>query len=1173
LNTYSPATDDKKDVDWENQKPTTTHTKSFWNLLFSKERGEEMMMMMMIRLLTTTAVRVCAVVGGGGVGGGNGDGAYAYAHAQNDDDDDDGIIMRRPRRRLSKSSKLLLTSGIRGGVGGGGVGWWLFLLLLFSLVWWLLPAQATAARGSSSYTVPTITTTTTTTTAASAWAWIGLPIGPHHHHHHHHPQRLTSKKHPLGIDGRTLRQRRSSLPPSLLFSSRPPPTTLTAAATATATTTTSTTPTRFLCTTVHPLPATSSSSSSSSSHAASTSRTRRGLVVLLAAANDANDSSRGDKNDMDENDDNNNNMDENKNDDTGGSNSNSSTNESTETTASTTTEQEAAKIIEDCARTTVEQYLAEYDKKALDTLVTVITDSVLEFLQSTQEVQSKEQLAIVLKVSFGVTKYLSPSIKWPDQDATLWSSIVDSFWQHLIQQKILPGPQEPNGKNVPRRIATLDFQIVDSKLTHTFDVDAFIQQVYKTKEAWEEQTATTGGNWRGKPRAYYDAPYFCFIQSSGMGKTKIMYEAVQTLNGNHYLQSQREGCWWKSALVIPGRGLLDRQDTPYSKTVFTHEINFPTENVNLSISARTTECFNRLDELLEKVVAGQTPKSPITATTTSPTSLPWQPQKNSDNAVLLCFDEAQGYLKDLTWNDEGSNEKVTARDYPFRVIRMWLRLKRHAPVTVVAVFAGTTASIANFRFERHDDAQAFLSARPPSRDWWLDVEMHEKGNRFFPVFTSTTTIGCLADSMSSSLPEDSDSFKRAILFGRPLFAKLDREGRLDGAVMTSILGRMLQVRTMKGDWRMNDASLFSVLATRVQMGQTSYPIASQLVSNGYANLLGVSEKEEQLRITFMQDPVCARLAMGMMSDSFQQGPFQGMGGTFWAEKLSALFQTGICVPEKGNAGEIFVALYFLLCGDILRTAMNSLTMNSFTINLDEWIRLVKNGGHRPDNVVNAEQHDFSINFIQVCRNNLRSFDRDWTGFKNQTFLRYLFDSAVAFYTYKECPLIDFVAPIKINCRNKDPYFIPLLVSIKAGDTFSPGEASLDCARMIEKAQKSELKAALCLIVVFGSTVASTDYEGLALGEESIAQELLRENFVARVLRVRSDDKFGLLAQFRAMTSPGLETEELFASHSFIRAFDGDNKQLGPKNAIRSDAVVAVQKTLDLLKNQLRRKQG
>ena len=55
----------------------------------------------------------------------------------------------------------------------------------------------------------------------------------------------------------------------------------------------------------------------------------------------------------------------------------------------------------------------------------------------------------------------------------------------------------------------------------------------------------------------------------------------------------------------------------------------------------------------------------------------------------------------------------------------------------------------------------------------------------------------------------------------------------------------------------------------------------------------------------------------------------------------------MCRPEKGDAGEIFAALYMLFCGDILRKQENEL-MERFSVSLQDWFRLLKNGGSKEE---------------------------------------------------------------------------------------------------------------------------------------------------------------------------------------------------------------------------------
>jgi hypothetical protein len=411
--------------------------------------------------------------------------------------------------------------------------------------------------------------------------------------------------------------------------------------------------------------------------------------------------------------------------------------------------------------------------------------------------------------------------------------------------------------------------------------------------------------------------------------------------------------------------------------------------------------------------------------------------------------------------------------------------------------------------------------------------------------------------------------------------------------LTAILGRMLQ--SSNNEWK------------------ESFDIASQLVARGYANLLGVSEKSAH--ITYMPDPVCSRLAMCMMATGFQLGPFKGIRGSFWPKQASRFFRLGLCIPEKGNAGEIFVTLYFLLCGDKLRqNASRDFTV--FKVSLVEWLCLVRDGGlcgevsfhsavphasavrtsplvaarqDAADTLVLNEQcpdpddgaEDMitdnwrvEINFVQLCRNNLRSFGRDWVGLGSQTFLHHLYHSAIAFYVYPGCPLIDFVAPIKIqDPRTDDPTCVPRIVSIKSRGYYSPGDARHQCLAMKDKAIRSKLKAALCLLVVLGSTKKSDDGNMALKDAGSILNSLVANKIVTKVLRIPSDDEFSISEHFRAATPDVEQVEELLASHAFIRAFDGDEVDLSPDFALRANAPQEATEMLGALKVALKNKVG
>ena len=65
-----------------------------------------------------------------------------------------------------------------------------------------------------------------------------------------------------------------------------------------------------------------------------------------------------------------------------------------------------------------------------------------------------------------------------------------------------------------RDFAGISLGIAGTSLSHAFDLDAFASQVYDVFQTYYDK----------QEASEYLGPYFVFVQSSGMGKTKILYE-------------------------------------------------------------------------------------------------------------------------------------------------------------------------------------------------------------------------------------------------------------------------------------------------------------------------------------------------------------------------------------------------------------------------------------------------------------------------------------------------------------------------------------------------------------------------------------------------------------------------------------------------------------------------
>ena len=124
-------------------------------------------------------------------------------------------------------------------------------------------------------------------------------------------------------------------------------------------------------------------------------------------------------------------------------------------------------------------------------------------------------------------------------------------------------------------------------------------------------------------------------------------------------------------------------------------------------------------------------------------------------------------------------------------------------------------------------------------------------------------------------------------------------------------------------------------------------------------------------------------------------------------------------PDKGDAGEIFVSLYMLYCGDRLRKLLNmgvkqqsgnQPPYSHFSVSLDAWLNLMLSGGKLPDgNNPDPLNKDCkaSVGFIQVCRNPLRLYNRSWKLLKNQRYLKHIYESGIGFFTCNNGQTIDF----------------------------------------------------------------------------------------------------------------------------------------------------------------------
>ncbi|KAG7339461.1 type III restriction enzyme [Nitzschia inconspicua] len=683
------------------------------------------------------------------------------------------------------------------------------------------------------------------------------------------------------------------------------------------------------------------------------------------------------------------------------------------------------------------------------------------------------------------------------------------------------------------RAVTIEYQITNTKLSHDYDLVSFAKHIETlATDYWENDNKTN-------ETPPYVAPYFCFIQSSGMGKTKLLYEYRNNYSTNDF----------ESKLLLVSKVQTDpMNEKVYDAKYEAHLSKDAKSKSDILEANRKTEAqviFRRLDTLVNN-------------------GLKWE-KKKSRFRVLL-FDEAHLLLK----------EEFGMKAFQLCCICVWLRkMQQHK---YVAVFTGTSCGLTYFDMEMDHKLIPYQSSRGMG-DSWVTIS---KGSTVFPSFVMLTTIGCQIQLKQVTTGPHSTEYDDAIIHGRPLFSIMNDHGDLE-AQLPNILRRMLLLHDGekgKVDWENNLNAWFSILATRVQMGITTIAVASDLVAKGYANLIHLSP--DFAHFTYLPDPVCARLAMGMMTDGWKLGHMKGKSPSEWVGRLGQICSSGLCQPQMGDFGKVLAALYFLLCGDILRQGFGG-DLKTFSVDLDLCFALLTNGGNaaeaqtpdlkRPrmdEEGKQSSKPSVTLSCIQFCRYYLRSYETDWSSLGEQQFLRQLYTSGTGFFTFVGCPTIDAVFPLCIRKDTSEKY-IPCLLSIKSHNYCSHEMAQELCHEMKVQAENSNLQA-LCIVVVFGSSVQSKNDNSTFNSDTYTLLE--KGETVAVVLRIPVDDFFGISSMYQRLTS-NTDLVHIYASHSFIRAHTGtDNSPaLNPTVALCASSFgsneTSAESLLDTLSEQLK----
>lgn len=670
---------------------------------------------------------------------------------------------------------------------------------------------------------------------------------------------------------------------------------------------------------------------------------------------------------------------------------------------------------------------------------------------------------------------------------------------------------------------------LDTALSHKLDLKEFETRI-DSLFAWYGSTAQ---------QKKYVAPYFCFVQSSGMGKTKILTEYRKAIRN----KSDR-GRRVITILCVDAQ-LPEEEQAKY------YDHRFDTR------SSQSAPIVEQVFAILDGLVSQSAP--------------------SAKTEIVLLFDEAQGLMEGTDSDGKGS--------LVFRAVRWWLRACRNEKV--VAVFAGTTAKLSNF-----------YPPDPPARGVSRNEEVtyvnfkagEDDMKELYPPFFLLHTIGCLngsTDATTTATQKDDardPGFRSALIYGRPLFAYYHLKGELNESKTRQFAARMvLSSRNYEQDTR----ACFSVLGVRVQMGLvSSFDTLSELVSSGYACLVDFQQQSQQrlystypplARVAFMPDPLCATLAMRFMDESWELRGLKGRSRSFWVTKAQTAFNTKLCLPEKGDVGEVFAALFMLFCGDILRKKKDA-SLSTFAVSLTEWFRLLKRGGNdqiegsgvdqdeacsvslatetkgflarvtrraaSEDNTVTEPSNaTCTVSFVQVCRNDFRA-----NSFCKRGVLRHMYRSGLATYAYKNCKAIDIASSIRA-VENSMTSYHPLLVSIKNWAKVSKSDVVGWLSTMMSFLSDMDVEGggrppALCLIILLGCPNPPE------MNQDQLNSEDLKpfpSKDVFRLVCVPEEDAFGVSVAIKGLGATS-EKQEIYASHGLLACEEGPDGLLRKNSA-------------------------
>jgi hypothetical protein len=238
-------------------------------------------------------------------------------------------------------------------------------------------------------------------------------------------------------------------------------------------------------------------------------------------------------------------------------------------------------------------------------------------------------------------------------------------------------------------------------------------------------------------------------------------------------------------------------------------------------------------------------------------------------------------------------------------------------------------------------------------------------------------------------------------------------------------------------------------------------------------------------------------------------------------------------------------------------------VRTFSVSLKDWFTVLKNPAAIIRKAPNRSATKLEVNFIQVCRNYFEG--HAWT---TQEALECMYQSAIATYTYPNCPAIDLVSAIRVSDK-KGILYHPLLVSVKCCKQPNINEAFDKMKELLVKVRAGGEKCpkALCLLIVIGAAPAWGSEEFFIGDINSFPKQ---DTF--RLIAVRENDLFDIHNNVIQVTQ-GQQMAQLITSHPHARSYS--NRPTAPKRgtALRKKSSLETKKLFNELCNAYHERKG